>query len=187
MRDTDNDRIADDWERYRFGNLTTAGPGSVPCANPANGWYTDYNNDGVNDYDSYALTPMNVDPTDPNAALADGIPFIVKTALGLDPLSPLVFPIGAVGLDAARQSVVAWSAVAPEGSARIDAPGRAVIASGDVELGYQMQYSADLRDWTDLLSGGVIEYDAVNNEFRFVGAVGGSGAVYYRLRVFWSN
>ncbi|MFA6816358.1 MAG: LamG domain-containing protein, partial [Lentisphaeria bacterium] len=45
-QDTDDDKIADDWEYLYFGNLTTAELQS-------DGTYTDYDNDGLNDYYEY--------------------------------------------------------------------------------------------------------------------------------------
>lgn len=58
-RDTDNDGMSDAWEFEHFGNLTTAGAGSVHSS-PA---YTDTDGDGLNDWKEYIIgsNPNNVD------------------------------------------------------------------------------------------------------------------------------
>ena len=61
-RDTDNDGLPDGWEMMRFGSIQTQGPGTVYSSPP----YTDYDGDGVNDWEEYNLG------TDPTSADSDG-------------------------------------------------------------------------------------------------------------------
>ena len=61
-RDTDNDGLPDGWEVMRFGSIETQGPGTVYSSPP----YTDFDGDGVNDWEEYNLD------TDPTNADSDG-------------------------------------------------------------------------------------------------------------------
>jgi hypothetical protein len=187
--DTDQDRIVDDWE-YFYGvtvnpsaPLTVMGPGSVISTNPADGWYTDSNSDGLNDYDSYAATPMNVSPINPNSALADGIPLRIKTLFGLDLFAPLTFEVSNISVDAAGHAVIKWRS--PLGGAvTTTATGKATQSSTGAEVYYQVQYSTNLVTWTDVPGTGVLAYDAVTGEFKFTHTLQ-SRVGNYRYKFTW--
>ena len=185
LADTDGDLIADDWEYQHFGNLFTAGRG-LEGTGTLRG-YTDSNNDGVNDYESYAFTPLNLSPVDPNAVGADGIPLRIKTALGLDPFVPLYFDIDGLGWNASGLPVLTWHGVTGANVQGTTA-GRATMSSGGVELGFQIQYSQDLENWHDVLPGsGSVVYDVLTGEFEYVDSSGFDSSQFYRYRVFWSE
>jgi len=174
--DTDNDRIPDDWEYQYTGGLTSMGPG------PVRG-YTDSNGDDVNDYEHYASAPMNSSPVVEDSLGEDGIPFRIKTILGLG-AEPIEFEIDNIRLDERRCPVVKWKAV-PAGTARIDGAGRAVKAGGGVEIGYQMQYSTNFAVWNDVNGGGALFYDSTNDAFQFVHTNKPPSRGFYRYKVFW--
>ncbi|MDP6810988.1 MAG: S8 family serine peptidase [Kiritimatiellia bacterium] len=158
LADTDNDRIADDWEIQYMGDLVTMGPGPVDE-------YTDFNGDLVSDYDHYASTPMNSSPIDLNAAGPDGIPFWVKTAFAIDPFEYYAFLVTTVGVDENGDNVVRWPA--PQGSGiQMLENGTAQVQNSGVTLEYQLQYSENLLTWTDLAGDAPVTYDPVSGEFE---------------------
>lgn len=176
--DTDNDHIADDWEFQYWGNLTTAGAG------PLRG-YTDSNADGINDFESYAAHEMNLNPIDSYAVGSDGIPLRVKTAFGLDPNADLAFDISSMKIDATGRAVMRWYAL-PNGSAAGGNGGRASQSSSGVLLQYQVQYSTNLNQWTDLTTQGTVIYDPATGQFEFKDAKGFDIDGFYRYKVLWS-
>ncbi|MBQ4479809.1 MAG: S8 family serine peptidase, partial [Victivallales bacterium] len=82
--DTDGDGIPDWWERANFGDLTTAGPGTVDG-------YTDADEDGLNDYYEYLAGTdpknMNVNDTTLNPD-GDGLTNLQEQKLGTLPKNP---------------------------------------------------------------------------------------------------
>jgi hypothetical protein len=180
LADTDNDRIADDWEYQHFGDLTTAGAGTLRG-------YTDSNSDGVNDFESYAFTPLNLSPIDPDATGSDGIPLRIKTALGLDPFAPLYFDITGVGWTGSGQPVLQWYS-ASGGTVQGDTAGRATMSGGGAELIFQVQYSLDLQTWQDVQPGtGTVVYNASTGEFEYIDSSSFDSSRFYRYRVMWSD
>jgi hypothetical protein len=177
MLDTDNDRIADDWEYQYFGNLTTAGPGALRG-------YTDSNSDGINDYESYALSPLNLSPIGLDQFGADGIPYRVKNALGLNPLADLYVQVDSIGEDAEGQVVVTWRAT-PVGVKSGSAAGLAMVQGDGVTLSVQLQGSDDLVQWSDVGGGVPVTYDGVLDLFRFTTPVLTNDHRFYRFRVSW--
>ncbi len=141
--DTDNDKIADDWEYQYFGDLLTAGPG------PVNG-YTDYDNNGISDYESYAASPMNISPMNYNSTGADGIPYWAKLAFNLDPWEYYGFLMTSIRPGVGGMPVVCWEAVG--GSVQGMANGEALCVNNGVTVHYRLQYSPDLLTWSNVTS-----------------------------------
>jgi hypothetical protein len=177
MLDTDNDRIADDWEYQYFGNLTTSGPGGLRG-------YTDSNSDGINDYESYAMSPLNLSPIGVDQFGADGIPYRVKNALGLDPLASLYVQVDSISRDAQGRSSVAWRAT-PTGTKTGSMTGLAAVQGGGVTLSVQLQGSDDLRTWTDVGSNAPVSYDGALDIFRFTTPALTNDHRFYRFRASW--
>ncbi len=175
--DTDNDGIADDWEYQYWGNLTTAGAGSVRG-------YTDSNNDGLNDYESYALTPMNVSPVALYSMGADGVPIRVKTVYGLPVDAEYYFDVSSLRFDAQGRAVMRWYAL-PGGTKSGGTSGRGSQTKDGVEVRYQVQYSDRLNQWSDVLTQGTVVYDAASNQFEFVHGKTFDKPGYYRYKVLW--
>ncbi len=180
LTDIDNDRIADDWE-YQYESLsgyvgillTMMGPG------PVDG-YTDYNNDGVSDYDHYASTPLNSSPIDPDAAGLDGIPLWVKVAFDMDIYTYFAFMVTTVGVDENGDNVVQWPT--PVGSSiQMMENGTAEVQNNGVTLNYRLQYSEDLITWTDLDGDAPVTYDPATGSFEVRDATHSSQVGFYRV------
>jgi len=180
VTDIDNDRIADDWEyQYEvlsvYGGilLTMMGPG------PVDG-YTDYNNDGVSDYDHYASTPLNSSPIDPNAIGVDGIPLWVKVAFDMDVYTYYAFMVTTVGVDQNGDNVVRW--LTPVGaSIQLMENGVAQVQNNGVTLSYRLQYSENLLTWTDLEGDIPVTYDPVNGAFEVRDTSNTNRVGFYRV------
>jgi hypothetical protein len=180
FRDTDQDKLPDDWEYQYFTNLFVAGPG------PVRG-YTDSNNDGVNDYEMYALGPLNHNPLDPLAAGADGIPFAIKNAFGMDLWNPYAFYVTQIAFGGLPLEIFKWSpvpgatvATANDGSATLSKAGTTA------KLKYQVQYSLDFASWYNVPAGNPVTYDAGNNILTAAVNAPLSPAVYYRVKFTWT-
>ncbi len=173
--DTDNDKIADDWEYRYFTNLTTAGPG------PVRG-YTDSNGDGTNDYESYAASPLNMSPIAPPGIGPDGVPYRVKAAFGLSAGDWMLFEINDIAAGSSGP-VVKW--LSPTNGYAYGLPkGLGTIVRDGVTLRFQVQRSADLKTWEDVSDQSPVDFDPNKGEFRFrEGQLRPVG--FYRLRVFW--
>ena len=171
--DTDNDAIADDWEYQYYGNLGTAGSGTVTPL-------------GITHYDAYAWSEMNINPTLRDGAGPDGIPLRIKLGLGLDPRQLLYFEIASLKLDVQGRACIRWEAL-PAGNIVAATGGRVIQSNEGVELGYQMQYSADLADWYDIQGTGTVVYDALRGEFEYVDPLSVTRNGFYRYRVFWTE
>lgn len=177
--DTDNDRIADDWEWQYRGNLTDIGAGSVRG-------YTDSNGDGVSDFESYAATPMNVNPIVPYSAGPDGVPMAVKLAFGIAPDEKIYFDVSSMTWDSQGRPVMRWFAL-PSGNSRGGIGGRATQDSGTAEVLYQVQYSPDgVGAWLDVVSHGKVVYDPASNQFEFVDTYGFDTTGFYRYKVIFN-
>jgi hypothetical protein len=173
LADTDNDDIADDWEYQYLGELLTMGPGLY------NG-YTDQTPGGLNDFESYAATPMNANPFDADAAGADGIPFWVKIAFNMDIYTYYAFTVMTVGKDADDHSVVRWPAPQGTGIQVLD-NGMAHVSNNGVTLSYTLQYSQNLITWSDLPGDAPVTYDPVAGEFEVIDASQTNRMGFYRV------
>lgn len=173
LTDIDNDKIADDWEYQYTGNLGTMGPGAF------NG-YTDQTPGGLNDYESYAETPLNISPYDTSAAGADGIPYWIKLAFDLSPWEYYAFTVTTVGIDASGANVVRWSV--PVGTpVQLLENGTAQIQNNGVTLSYRLQYSENLLTWTDLSGDAPVSYDPLSGAFEVRDASNTSRVGFYRV------
>ncbi len=176
LADTDNDHIADDWEYMYAGDLVTMGPGTKA-------------KNGINtDYECYAATPMNVSPLDPDAALADGVSFRIKDALGISWSTDLriVCQISDISQDAEGRVVITWNQVGSDTSvSTVD--GAAEETANGKTLRYEVQFSAGMHNWVDAAAHGSLSYDAVAGEFRFVDNLSTNKMGYYRYRTTWSE
>ncbi|NQU38887.1 MAG: matrixin family metalloprotease [Lentisphaerae bacterium] len=173
LADTDNDHIADDWEYQYVGNLLTMGPG------PVRG-YTDQTPGGLNDFESYAATPMNANPLDPDAAGSDGIPFWIKVAFDMDIYTYYAFTVATVGTDGNGSAVVRWPA--PAGSSvQMLSNGTAQTSNNGVTLSYRLQYSQDLLTWSDLTGNAPVSYSTANAEFEVTDASHTNRVGFYRV------
>ena len=179
LTDIDNDKIADDWEYQYVGNLVTMGPG------PYNG-YTDQAPGGLNDFESYAATPLNVSPFDTGAAGPDGIPYWIKLVFDMSPWEYYAFMVTTVGVDANGAPVVRWGAEQGSGIQGM-ANGEATVSNNGVTLHYRLQYSEDLIGWTDIVSTEPVTYNAQLGQFEFVHTGHTNDCGFYRVLMSWSE
>jgi hypothetical protein len=164
VADTDNDRIADDWEMYRFGSLGTAG------------LETSSHISGLTDYEAYAFGPLNLNPLNPDAAGPDGVPLRIKRALGFNLWDWLKFEITGMTVNAAGCPEVTWT-IDGTNVHRLEAftySGGCVTQSLDTngvnQIGFRVEQMPEMRGgWSNILNG-TISFDPAVQEFKFTGA-----------------
>ena len=163
VADTDNDRIADDWEVERFGNLATAGLD------------TSYHISGLTDYDAYAFGPLNLNPLNPDAAGPDGVPLRIKKALGFNLWDWLKFEITGMTVNAAGYPEVTWKieGVDLSGLPAFTYSGGCVtqlLDSANNRIGFRVEQMPNMGGSWSNISSGTISFDPAAQEFKFTGA-----------------
>lgn len=187
--DTDNDKLADDWEYRYYTNLTSIAWFSLVSGST-----------NITAYDAYAASPLNMSPVDPNLHGPDGIPFRIKDAFGL-PLRNTVdaygnstwtylsFPITGIDSDGAGHAVIEWPRfgnVGDASAASIEGSGAASLTANGQTIYYQVQCSDDMIVWNDVQSQGSVTYDGTHGGFKYLADANAAPKKYYRYRVFWS-
>ncbi len=179
VADTDNDKLADDWEYRYYENLETAGPGPL-------GGYTASAIPGINVYEAYAATELNMSPVDPNVVGPDGLPLRLKSAFGLNVWGAYDFVISGMRADAGGNPQVSWPALSKLGVVTLNTGGAVSMSSGGMTLHYQLQYTEDLATWNDITTQGVVLYESATGQFRFSDeSVTSTALRFYRYRVWW--
>jgi|GEM_PF-6384462 len=176
VADTDNDRIADDWETERFGNLTEAGLG------------TSHGISGLSDYDAYANGPLNLNPNDPNAAGVDGVPLRIKKALGFNLWDLLKFEITGMTVNGAGYPEVTWkiAGVDLSGLPAFTYSGGCVTQLLDSanQIGFRVEQMPDMNGgWSNILNG-TISFDPAAQQFKFTGITPATNG-FFRYNTFF--
>ena len=145
--DTDGDKIPDWFEYTYFGNLETAGPGSVDG-------YTDYDNDGLNDYYEFlsGTSPLHKDTdgngvNDPDEDFdVDGLTNIEEQHWRTDPWEEDVDDDGRLDGDEVAQGSSPKHSMSPGYQAALDAT--AIDAAGIVVPFTESENIAGMPTWT---------------------------------------
>lgn len=144
--DIDQDAIADAWEYENFGDLTTAGPGSVPSS-PV---YTDYDGDGVNDYKEAILGSDPKSEDSDGDGVSDGMEYKLG-AMTLDADSNPAVQIRSLHSSVTGEDLIVWDLV--DGTDRQTA--KVLTAdqlSGGVEYVVEFSSTLSVPDWTTVTS-----------------------------------
>ncbi len=187
VADTDNDMLADDWEWSYFGSLTVAGAGNVRG-------FTDFDNNGVNDFEAYAWSALNMSPLDGAGAGADNIPYALKSDFGLCITDDIEFSLKGIDIDKYGNLNISWGGLG--GSSYItlsnDNGSKALsVTAGNSTVEYTLQYSSDMKNWIDVETGEKSQYYQSSDTFLYTGLIPNVSAVenneplFFRFKVTW--
>jgi hypothetical protein len=187
VADTDNDMLADDWEWSYLGALNIIGAGEIRG-------FTDYDNNGVNDFEAYAWSALNMSPLDGAIAGIDNIPYSLKGDFGLCITADIDFSLKGIDIDKYGNLNISWSGLGGTSDITLsnDNGSKALsVTSGDSTVQYTLQYSTDMTNWIDVETGEKSQYDENSDMFLYTGLIPNVSAVdnneplFFRFKVTW--
>jgi len=187
VADTDNDMLADDWEWSYFGSLTVAGAGNVRG-------FTDFDNNGVNDFEAYAWSALNMSPLDGAGAGADNIPYALKSDFGLCITEDIDFSLKGIDIDKYGNLNISWGGLGGTSYLTLsnDNGSKALsVTAGNSTVEYTLQYSSDMKNWIDVETGEKSQYYPRSDTFLYTGLIPNVSAVenneplFFRFKVTW--
>jgi len=189
VADTDNDLLADDWEFSYLGSLSIVGAGEVRG-------FTDYDNNGVNDFEAYAWSALNMSPLNGDAAGIDNIPYVLKSDFGLCVTEDIDFSLKGIDIDKYGNLNISWSGLGGASYITLshDNGSKALsVTAGSSTVQYTLQYSTDMSDnsWIDVETGEKSEYYENSDMFLYTGPIPSVSAIenneplFFRFQVTW--
>jgi hypothetical protein len=186
VADTDNDMLADDWEWSYLGALDIMGAGEVRG-------FTDYQGNGVNDFEAYAWSALNMSPIDGAVAGDDLIPYLMKTDFGIAITDPVELAFSNIYLDGKYGQVyVVWGGLGGSSSVSVNQNNGTTLSmtSGSSTVEYVLQSSRDLINWVDVDTAVGATYYSATDMFIYSGDVPeisseNNKPVFYRFKVRW--
>jgi hypothetical protein len=189
VADSDNDMLADDWEWSYLGTLTIVGAGEVRG-------FTDFDNNGVNDFEAYAWSALNMSPLTGDMAGIDNIPYALKSDFGLCVTEDIDFSLKGIDIDKYGNLNISWSGLGGASYITLsnDNGSKALsVTAGNSTVQYTLQYSTDMSDnsWIDVETGEKSEYYENSDMFLYTGQIPNISAVenheplFFRFKVTW--
>jgi hypothetical protein len=187
VADTDNDMLADDWEWSYVGTLTVMGAGELRG-------FTDFDDNGVNDFEAYAWSALNMSPVDGDAAGADNIPYALKSDFGLCVTDDIDFSLKGIDIDMYDNLNISWGGLGGTSYITLsnDNGSKALsVTAGNSTVHYTLQYSSDMNNWIDVETGEASQYDESRDMFLYTGSIPNVSAVenneplFFRFKVTW--